>query len=163
MMGHLVKVLPGRTFRLHLAVCPPYNADFDGDEMNLHVPQTEEARAEARTLMLVEKHIITPRYGGAIIGARQDYIIGAYLLSHKSTFLTKKEVAFLLGAGKSAEDPPEPAILHPVELWTGKQIIPPLPPEGPPTGCSQRPLRASAKTRIGVLATSGLSSSTVIW
>lgn len=122
-MGHLVKVLPGRTFRLHLAVCPPYNADFDGDEMNLHVPQTEEARAEARTLMLVEKHIITPRYGGAIIGARQDYIIGAYLLSQKSTFLTKKEVAFLLGAGKSAEDPPEPAILHPVELWTGKQII----------------------------------------
>ncbi|WP_258870575.1 DNA-directed RNA polymerase subunit A' [Pyrobaculum aerophilum] len=123
MMGHLVKVLPGRTFRLHLAVCPPYNADFDGDEMNLHVPQTEEARAEARALMLVEKHIITPRYGGAIIGARQDYIIGAYLLSHKSTFLTKKEVAFLLGAGKSQEDPPEPAILHPVELWTGKQII----------------------------------------
>ncbi|MFN7105816.1 MAG: DNA-directed RNA polymerase subunit A', partial [Pyrobaculum sp.] len=122
-MGHLVKVLPGRTFRLHLAVCPPYNADFDGDEMNLHVLQTEEARAEARVLMLVERHIITPRYGGAIIGARQDYIVGAYLLSQKSTFLTKKEVAYLLGAGKSTEDPPEPAILHPVELWTGKQII----------------------------------------
>jgi DNA-directed RNA polymerase subunit A' len=123
MMGHIVKVLPGRTFRLHLSVCPPYNADFDGDEMNLHAPQTEEARAEARTLMLVEKQIITPRYGGSIIGARQDYIIGAYLLSHKSTFITKRELAYLLGAGMSAEDPPEPAILHPVELWTGKQVI----------------------------------------
>ncbi len=122
-MSHLVRVLPGRTFRLHLAVCPPYNADFDGDEMNLHVLQTEEARAEARVLMLVENHIITPRYGGAIIGARQDYIIGAYLLSQKSTFLSKKEVAYLLGAGKSVEDPQEPAILHPVELWSGKQII----------------------------------------
>ncbi|PLC67133.1 DNA-directed RNA polymerase subunit A' [Thermoproteus sp. CP80] len=123
MMGHIVRVLPGRTFRIHLAVCPPYNADFDGDEMNLHIPQTEEARAEARTLMLVQEHIVTPRYGGAIIGARQDYIIGAYLLSRKTTLLTKKEAAYLAGAMKLEGDLPEPAIMHPVELWTGKQII----------------------------------------
>jgi len=43
-MAHHVRVLPGKTFRLHPSVCPPYNADFDGDEMNLHVPQSEEAR-----------------------------------------------------------------------------------------------------------------------
>ncbi|MCS7099470.1 MAG: DNA-directed RNA polymerase subunit A', partial [Sulfolobales archaeon] len=75
-MVHRVRVLPGKTFRLHLAVCPPYNADFDGDEMNLHVPQTVEARAEAEELLLVEKHILTPRYGGPIIGGIQDYISG---------------------------------------------------------------------------------------
>lgn len=46
-----VKVLPWRTFRFNECVCAPYNADFDGDEMNLHVPQTEEARAEAMVLM----------------------------------------------------------------------------------------------------------------
>ena len=51
MMGHRVKVLPWSTFRLNLSVTTPYNADFDGDEMNLHLPQTEEAKAEALTLM----------------------------------------------------------------------------------------------------------------
>ena len=49
-MGHKIKVLPGKSFRLNPAVCTPYNADFDGDEMNLHIPQTEEARAEAEIL-----------------------------------------------------------------------------------------------------------------
>src|SRR5579875_2525166 len=63
-MAHYVKVLPYRTFRLHPAVCPPYNADFDGDEMNLHVPQGEEARSEALMLMRVQDQIISPRYGG---------------------------------------------------------------------------------------------------
>ena len=123
MMGHIVRVLPGRTFRLHLAVCPPYNADFDGDEMNLHVPQNEEARAEARLLMLVEKHIITPRYGGPIIGARQDYITGGYLLTKKDTFITKDTLMYLLAAADYEGDIEEPAIMHPVELWTGKQVF----------------------------------------
>ena len=45
-MGHRVKVLPFSTFRMNLSVTTPYNADFDGDEMNLHLPQTEEAKAE---------------------------------------------------------------------------------------------------------------------
>jgi DNA-directed RNA polymerase subunit A' len=45
--------MDGKTFRLNPAVCPPYNADFDGDEMNLHVPQTEEAKAEAQILLAV--------------------------------------------------------------------------------------------------------------
>ncbi len=123
MMAHIVKVLPGRTFRLHVATCPPYNADFDGDEMNLHVPQNKEAEAEARILMLVEKHIITPRYGGPIIGARQDYITGAYLLTRKDTFIDKKTLSHLLAAADYNGDIEEPAILHPGEYWTGKQVI----------------------------------------
>ena len=68
MMAHKVRVLPGKTFRLNLSVCPPYNADFDGDEMNLHIPQTEEARTEAEILMHVLENVISPRYNRPIIG-----------------------------------------------------------------------------------------------
>ena len=63
-MAHLVKVLPNKTFRLNPAVCPPYNADFDGDEMNMHALQTEESRAEAKILMQVQENILSPRFGG---------------------------------------------------------------------------------------------------
>ena len=63
-MAHRVRVMPGRTFRFNLCVCAPYNADFDGDEMNLHVLQSDEARAEARILMQVQENILSPRYGG---------------------------------------------------------------------------------------------------
>ncbi len=122
-MAHVVRVLPYKTFRLNLLVCPPYNADFDGDEMNLHVPQSEEARAEARLLMLVEKHILTPRYGGPIIGGLQDYISGAFLLTSKSTLLTREDVIDLLSTTGYFGDLPEPVILKPVERWTGKQLI----------------------------------------
>ena len=57
MMVHEVRVMQGHTFRFNLAVCTPYNADFDGDEMNLHVIQSEEARAEAKILMRVQEHL----------------------------------------------------------------------------------------------------------
>ncbi|MEM0506781.1 MAG: DNA-directed RNA polymerase subunit A', partial [Thermosphaera sp.] len=122
-MAHIVRVLPYKTLRLNVLVCPPYNADFDGDEMNLHVPQSEEARAEARMLMLVEKHILTPRYGGPIIGGLQDYISGAFILTSKSTILRKHEVAELLGVAGYHGEMPEPAILKPKEYWTGKQLV----------------------------------------
>lgn len=81
MMCHRVRVLPGKTFRLNPAVCTPYNADFDGDEMNLHIPQTEEARAEAEILMQVQTQLISPRYGLSIIGCVQDSVSGNYMLT----------------------------------------------------------------------------------
>ena len=121
-MAHIVKVLPYRTFRLNLSVCPPYNADFDGDEMNLHVPQSEEARAEAKILMLVQKHILSPRYGGPIIGALQDHLSAAYLLTRDDTFLTKEEVSrILMAAGYNGPIPP-PDKKKP-ERWSGKKIF----------------------------------------
>jgi len=95
MMCHLVKVLPGKTFRLNPAVCNPYNADFDGDEMNLHIPQNEEARAEARILMLVDTQIISPRYGLSVVGCIQDAITGNYLLT-KELVLKRSEAIDLL-------------------------------------------------------------------
>ena len=81
MMAHHINVMEGRTFRFNLCDCPPYNADFDGDEMNLHVLQSDEARAEARILMQVQENILSPRYGGPIIGAIHDHITGAFFLT----------------------------------------------------------------------------------
>ena len=122
-MAHYVKVLPYKTFRLHLCVCPPYNADFDGDEMNLHVPQSEEAQTEARILMQVQDHILSPRFGGPIIGAIRDFISAAYLLTRKSTLLNKKEVCKILIAAGYEGSLPKPAVKKPQEMWTGKQIF----------------------------------------
>ena len=60
MMGHRVKILPYSSFRLNLSVTTPYNADFDGDEMNLHVPQTYETISEVRNIMFVPRNIVSP-------------------------------------------------------------------------------------------------------
>jgi len=97
MMCHRVRVLPGKTLRLNPAVCHPYNADFDGDEMNLHIPQTEEARAEAEILMEVQTQLISLRYGLSIIGCVQDSLSGNYLLTKNMT-LSRNEAIDLLAA-----------------------------------------------------------------
>lgn len=80
LMAHYVRVLPGRTFRLHPAVAAPYNADFDGDEMNIHSPQTEEARAEAKILLDVKYNLISAKNGTNMVGCVTDAITGNYLL-----------------------------------------------------------------------------------
>ena len=81
LMAHFVKVLPGRTFRLHPATVLPYNADYDGDEMNIHSPQTEEARAEAKVLLNVNKNLFSKKSNTNVIGCLSDSITGNYLLS----------------------------------------------------------------------------------
>jgi len=80
LMAHYVKVLPGRTFRLHPATATPYNADFDGDEMNIHSPQTEEARAEAKILLDVKRNLMSPKNNTNLVGCIGDAITGNYLL-----------------------------------------------------------------------------------
>jgi DNA-directed RNA polymerase subunit A' len=129
-MAHRVKVMPFKTFRLNPAVCPPYNADFDGDEMNLHVPQTEEARAEARILMQVEENILSPRFGGPIIGGIHDHISGLFLLTQKGTKFTKNEVYELLKKGDVEKPLPEPAVVEGgVSYYSGKQVFSQILPE----------------------------------
>ncbi|RLG72781.1 MAG: DNA-directed RNA polymerase subunit A' [Methanobacteriota archaeon] len=129
-MAHEVRVMPGNTFRLNLCVCPPYNADFDGDEMNLHVPQTDEARAEARILMRVQEQMISPGRGMPIIGTVQDYVSGGFLLTLDKTLLTKKEALMLLAAAGRRDQLPPPAVVkNGTEYWTGKQIVSLLLPE----------------------------------
>jgi DNA-directed RNA polymerase subunit A' len=97
MMAHKIRVLPGKTFRINDAVANPYNADYDGDEMNLHIPQTEEAKAEADNLMKVENHILSVRTGGPVIAPSQDSITGSYLLTRKEALFSKEQAAILLG------------------------------------------------------------------
>ncbi len=81
LMSHFAKILPGRTFRLHPAAAFPYNADFDGDEMNIHSPQTEEAKAEAKILLDVKRNLMSPKNNTNLIGCIGDAITGGYLLS----------------------------------------------------------------------------------
>lgn len=125
-LSHFVKVRPHRTFRLNECVCNPYNADFDGDEMNLHVPQTEEARTEAVQLMGVKHNIVTPKNGEPIISAIQDFVTAAYLLSSLENFYDRRTFTTIC-LGMLEEDTkfelPPPSILKPQTLWTGKQVF----------------------------------------
>jgi DNA-directed RNA polymerase III subunit RPC1 len=125
-MSHRAKVLPWRTLRFNESVCTPYNADFDGDEMNLHLPQTYEAKAEANTLMNSKENIRTPRHGEPLITPTQDFMTASYLLSHKDLFYGRAHFMHLCCQFSDALDDidiPEPCILKPIELYTGKQLL----------------------------------------
>lgn len=123
MMGHRVKVMPYSTFRLNLSVTSPYNADFDGDEMNLHVPQTEETRAEVRELCIVPKNIVSPQKNAPMMGIVQDSLAGLYKMTRRDTFLTKQEVMDLMLWVPGWDGLiPQPAIIKPRPRWTGKQM-----------------------------------------
>ncbi|EJU06145.1 subunit of DNA dependent RNA-polymerase [Dacryopinax primogenitus] len=125
-MCHRVKVRPWRTFRLNECVCGPYGADFDGDEMNIHVPQTEEARTEALELMSVKKNLVTPRNGEPVIAATQDFVTAAYLLSNRDTFYDRRaftQICTYMADALEDIDLPPPTIWRPECLWTGKQIF----------------------------------------
>ncbi|MBI5036304.1 DNA-directed RNA polymerase subunit A', partial [Candidatus Micrarchaeota archaeon] len=96
MMCHHVKVLPGKTFRFNVADCRPYNADFDGDEMNIHVPQNEEAQSEAEMLMKVDGQTISPRNGEPIITPDLDQITGLYILTLPEVEFDRADACWLL-------------------------------------------------------------------
>ncbi|KAI1103582.1 beta and beta-prime subunits of DNA dependent RNA-polymerase [Jackrogersella minutella] len=124
MMGHRVKVMPFSTFRLNLSVTSPYNADFDGDEMNLHVPQTEETRAEIRELCMVPLNIVSPQRNGPLMGIVQDTLAGVYKMCRRDVFLTREEVYnIMLWVPDWDGIIPLPAIFKPRPRWTGKQIV----------------------------------------
>jgi DNA-directed RNA polymerase subunit A' len=124
MMAHEVKVMPHKTFRINLSVCPPYNADFDGDEMNLHALQSEEARAEAKILMRVQEHILSPRFGGPVIGAIHDHITGSFLLTHKEGRYYRDEVLKMLsGLGVKDGLPKSSGKDENGTYWTGKNLF----------------------------------------
>jgi DNA-directed RNA polymerase subunit A' len=98
MMGHVVKVLPIKTFAINPGVCKPYNADFDGDEMNLHMPQTLEARQEIEKLLDVKHQLISPASGETVIGCIQDSVTGLYVLTGVETKYSKEDAVELLAS-----------------------------------------------------------------
>jgi len=97
MMGHYAKVMKvGATFRMNVGDTKPYNADFDGDEMNLHNPQDDEARAELRGLAAVSHQIISPANNKSIVGIFQDSLLGANRLTRTGITFTKRQAMNLL-------------------------------------------------------------------
>ncbi len=104
-MAHKVKVLPGRTMSIHVSTCFPYNADFDGDEMNFHLPQSLEAQAEARYLMQPKDLILSPRDGKPIMSIEEDEIIGMFFLTRDGAVFAKDEACLLLASAGIHELP----------------------------------------------------------
>ena len=131
-MAHRVRLMHGKTFRLNLCCAGPYNADFDGDEMNLHFLQSMAAVIEAKTLASVESQLLNAQNNKPCMGIVQDSLLGAYLMTNKDRFLTRAQVMQLMMVIRypKTHEIPAPAIIRPVQLWTGKQIfslvIPPI-------------------------------------
>ncbi|KAI5457229.1 hypothetical protein BGZ63DRAFT_427953 [Mariannaea sp. PMI_226] len=132
-MGHRVRVLPGeKTIRMHYANCNTYNADFDGDEMNMHFPQNEVARAEALQIADTDHQYLSGTAGKPLRGLIQDHISVSVALCNRDTFFNQGDYQQLVYnalrpesghiVGERIELVP-PAILRPVRRWTGKQII----------------------------------------
>ncbi|OVA18215.1 RNA polymerase [Macleaya cordata] len=125
-MSHRARIMPWRTLRFNESVCNPYNADFDGDEMNMHVPQTEEARTEALMLMGVQNNLCTPKNGEILVASTQDFLTSSFLITRKDTFYDRASFSLMcsyMGDGMDSIDLPTPALIKPVELWTGKQLF----------------------------------------
>lgn len=128
-LAHKVRVLRGQqTLRMHYANCKSYNADFDGDEMNLHFPQDLLSQSEARTIAVAHQQFSGPADGSPLRGLIQDHIIGGVMLTKRDTFFTRSEFLQILYATCEHEtsftmETPLPAILKPEPLWTGKQVV----------------------------------------
>ena len=122
MMGHRVKVLPFNTFRLNVSVTSPYNADFDGDEMNAHIPQSLEASTELAEIAAVPHQIVTPRHAKPVIGVVQDSLVGSWRITRAKVSFNRREFMNMMMWNKRFEG------IIPVGAkeggrWSGQQII----------------------------------------
>ena len=137
-MGHKAKVLDWSTFRLNLSVTTPYNADFDGDEMNLHVPQSITAKADADELMMTTKNIVSPQSNRNVMGIVQDALLGSTRMTKRDIFLEKDVFMNAMMWIYSWDGIlPAPAIIKPRPLWTGKQLYSMILPKINYTGISK--------------------------
>ncbi|KAG4071920.1 hypothetical protein HA402_006081 [Bradysia odoriphaga] len=124
MMGHRVKVLPWSTFRMNLSCTSPYNADFDGDEMNLHVPQSLETRAEVENIHITPRQIISPQANKPVMGIVQDTLTAVRKMTKRDVFIEKEQLMNLLMFLNDWDGKiPKPCILKPKPLWSGKQLF----------------------------------------
>ena len=133
MMCHRARVLPGeKTIRMHYANCNTYNADFDGDEMNMHFPQNEIARAEALQIADTDHQYLVATSGKPLRGLIQDHISMGVWLTNRDTLFDRDDYYQLLYSCLRPEDNHTtsgriqtipPAIIKPAPRWSGKQII----------------------------------------
>lgn len=131
MMGHRARIMRAeRTIRFHYANCSTFNADFDGDEINLHLPQDHLGRAEGLDIVHADQQFFVPTDGKPLRGLIQDHIVAGTLMTMRDRFLTQSEYCQLIyeaiaqdcnGAWDIWMEPP--AILKPCKLWTGKQVF----------------------------------------
>ncbi|KAI5864165.1 beta and beta-prime subunits of DNA dependent RNA-polymerase [Durotheca rogersii] len=144
-MGHRARVLPGeKTIRMHYANCNTYNADFDGDEMNMHFPQNELARAEALKIADTDHQYLSATAGKPLRGLIQDHLSVSVALCSKDAFFDKGAYHQLIYSALRPESGHitserlvlvPPATLKPVKRWTGKQVITTILMNIKPAGC----------------------------
>jgi len=155
-MGHRARVLPGeKTIRMHYANCNTYNADFDGDEMNMHFPQTEVARAEALQIADTDHQYLVATSGKPLRGLIQDHLSVAVWMSNRDTLFDRASYQQLLYnclrpesghiVGERIETVP-PAIIKPQLRWTGKQVITTILKNIMPLECT--PLNLTSKSQV---------------
>ena len=124
MMGHRAKVLPYNTFRLNVSVTAPYNADFDGDEMNAHIPQSIESAIELREIAAVPLQIVGPRESKPIVSVVQDTLVGVNRFTRDGVLFNRREAMNLLvWASRWDGILPEPVVKEPISMWSGRQLL----------------------------------------
>ncbi|KMV66345.1 DNA-directed RNA polymerase subunit beta' [Encephalitozoon cuniculi EcunIII-L] len=125
-MAHKCRVLrKERTLRMHYANCKSYNADFDGDEMNVHFPQNYASEAESRHIVMNDSNYLVPTNGKPIRGLVQDHIVIVTVLTMKDSFFSEEDYFTLVNAGLSDRRIvlDRPCIVKPARLYSGKQVI----------------------------------------
>jgi DNA-directed RNA polymerase I subunit RPA1 len=127
-MGHKARVLQNeKTLRMHYSNCKAYNADFDGDEMNAHLPQNEIARSEALNLLLSPQHYLVPKDGTPLGGLIHDHVVSGVALTMRGRFFNKSDYQMLVYNSFSSLNRQiillPPTIIKPEMMWTGKQVI----------------------------------------
>ncbi|EXJ53462.1 uncharacterized protein A1O5_13330 [Cladophialophora psammophila CBS 110553] len=133
MMGHRARVLTNqKTIRMHYANCNTYNADFDGDEMNMHFPQNEFARTEALQIADTDHQYLSATAGKPLRGLIQDHISMGVQFTSRDVFFDRDQYQQLLYSCLRPEDYNtvfdkiqlvQPTILKPKMLWSGKQVV----------------------------------------
>lgn len=151
-MAFRARVLPNeKGFRLHYANCKSFNADFDGDEMNAHLPQSELARSEAYNIASVNHQYLVPKDGSPLGGLIQDHVVAVCILTRRDQFYDKHRYNQLVYCAVSFLDKPikleKPTIIKPRPLWTGKQVITTIIKNCIPDG--KRPPTLNIKSKIG--------------
>ncbi|XP_008065778.1 DNA-directed RNA polymerase I subunit RPA1 [Carlito syrichta] len=126
--AHHARILPEeKVLRLHYANCKAYNADFDGDEMNAHFPQSELGRAEAYVLACTDQQYLVPKDGQPLAGLIQDHMVSGVSMTTRGCFFTREQYMELVYRGLTDKTGRvkllPPAILKPFPLWTGKQVV----------------------------------------
>lgn len=125
MMAHKVRVMSYDTFRLNVCCTPSYNADYDGDEMNMHVPQSIQTEYELMSLASVPTQIISPRESSPIISVVQDIVVGLYRITKDNVFVNNKQFFNIL-AGNSKFTGDFMHHSHQIKgakVWEGRELL----------------------------------------